>query len=80
MQERGVGQRHALAGLEPGREQLVVDFELLPVRVGLEAGAGPPSGVAVAQAFLIAEISNSRVTLSLTRTPPVSSAAFQVMP
>lgn len=32
------------------------------------------------QAFLIAEISNSRTTLSLTRTPPVSSAAFQVMP
>lgn len=32
------------------------------------------------QAFLTAEISNSRVTLSLTRTPPVSSAAFQVMP
>ena len=32
------------------------------------------------QAFLIAETSNSRVTLSLTRTPPVSSAAFQVMP
>ena len=34
----------------------------------------------VRQAFLIAETSNSRVTLSLTRTPPVSSAAFQVMP
>jgi AcrR family transcriptional regulator len=32
------------------------------------------------QAFLIAETSNSRVTLSLTRTPPVSSAAFQLMP
>ena len=32
------------------------------------------------QVFLIAETSNSRVTLSLTRTPPVSSAAFQVMP
>jgi hypothetical protein len=32
------------------------------------------------QAFLIAEISNSRVTLSDTSTPPVSSAAFQVMP
>ena len=34
----------------------------------------------LAQAALIAEISNSRVTLSLTRTPPASSAAFQVMP
>jgi hypothetical protein len=33
-----------------------------------------------AQAFLIAETSNSRVTFSLTRTPPVSSEAFQVMP
>jgi hypothetical protein len=32
------------------------------------------------QAVLIAETSNSRVILSLTRTPPVSSAAFQVMP
>src|SRR5205823_2636325 len=32
------------------------------------------------QAFLIAEISNSSVTLSLTRTPPPSSAAFQVTP
>jgi type IV secretory pathway TrbD component len=34
----------------------------------------------VRQAVLIAEISNSRVTFSLTSTPPVSSAAFQVMP
>ncbi len=32
------------------------------------------------QVVLIAETSNSRVILSLTRTPPVSSAAFQVMP
>ena len=32
------------------------------------------------QAVLIAETSNSRVILSLTKTPPVSSAAFQVMP
>src|ERR1700746_2043770 len=32
------------------------------------------------QAFLTAEISNSSVTLSLTRTPPPSSAAFQVTP
>jgi hypothetical protein len=32
------------------------------------------------QAFLIAETSNSRTILSLTRTPPASSAAFQVMP
>jgi hypothetical protein len=38
------------------------------------------SPVAEGQAVLIAETSNSRVTLSLTRTPPVSSAAFQVMP
>src|SRR3954453_22978952 len=38
--------------------------------------AAPPGD----QAFLIAEISNSRTILSLTRTPPVSSAAFQVMP
>jgi len=29
---------------------------------------------------LIAEISNSSVTLSLTSTPPVSRAAFRVMP
>src|SRR6478609_663538 len=32
------------------------------------------------QADLIAEISNSRVTFSLTRTPPASSAAFQLTP
>src|SRR5437773_414989 len=32
------------------------------------------------QAFLIAETSNSRTILSLTRTPPPSSAAFQVTP
>jgi hypothetical protein len=38
--------------------------------------AAPPGD----QAFLIAETSNSRTILSLTRTPPVSSAAFQVMP
>jgi hypothetical protein len=29
---------------------------------------------------LTAETSNPRTTLSLTSTPPVSSAAFQVMP
>jgi len=40
------------------------------------AAHGPGCG----QAFLIAEISNSSVTLSLTRTPPPSSAAFQVTP
>jgi hypothetical protein len=32
------------------------------------------------QAVLMAETSNSRVTFSLTRTPPVSSATFQVTP
>jgi len=31
------------------------------------------------QAVLIAEPSNSRVILSLTRTPPFSTAPFQVM-
>ena len=53
----------------------------------LSAGGGEAYRVAgrersgsLRQAFLIAETSNSRVTLSLTRTPPVSSAAFQVMP
>ena len=44
------------------------------------AGAGPGACARQGQAVLIAEISNSRVTLSLTRTPPPSSAAFQVMP
>lgn len=39
-----------------------------------------PAPAPGSQADLIAEISNSRVTLSLTRTPPVSRAAFQVMP
>ena len=59
--------------------------------VGLPAGAGPSgrprspgawggAGGAAGQADLIAETSNSRVIFSLTRTPPVSSAAFQVMP
>jgi hypothetical protein len=37
-------------------------------------------GVPWGQAVLMAETSNSRVTLSLTRTPPVSSATFQVTP
>jgi hypothetical protein len=37
-------------------------------------------GVCLGQAVLMAETSNSRVTLSLTRTPPVSSATFQVTP
>ena len=32
------------------------------------------------QAFLIAEMSNSSLIFSETRTPPVSSAAFQVRP
>jgi hypothetical protein len=37
-------------------------------------------GACLGQAVLMAETSNSRVTLSLTRTPPVSSATFQVTP
>jgi hypothetical protein len=32
------------------------------------------------QAVLMAETSNSRLIFSLTRTPPVSSATFQVTP
>ena len=45
------------------------------------AGRGRGAGTAVrGQAVLMAETSNSRVTLSLTSTPPVSSAAFQVTP
>ena len=50
------------------------------VELGDPAGAALTGGTADerGQAFLIAEISNSRVTLSLTRTPPPSSAAFQV--
>ena len=40
----------------------------------------PPSEGAWGQAVLMAETSNSRVTLSLTRTPPASSAAFQLTP
>ena len=42
--------------------------------------APTPGSVREGQGVLIAETSNSRVILSLTRTPPVSSAAFQVMP
>ena len=45
-----------------------------------EVADRPPTPVLGGQAVLIAETSNSRVILSLTRTPPVSSAAFQVMP
>ena len=41
---------------------------------------GPTPGLREGQAVLIAETSNSRVILSLTRTPPVSSEAFHVMP
>jgi hypothetical protein len=44
-------------------------------RSALDAGL-----VREGQAVLIAETSNSRVILSLTRTPPVSSVAFQVTP
>ena len=48
---------------------------------GTAAGPdGRARRIGLRQAFLIAETSNSRVTLSLTRTPPVSSVAFQVMP
>ena len=43
-------------------------------------GHGRPAAAGAGQAFLIAETSNSRTILSLTRTPPVSSAAFQVTP
>ena len=55
------------------------------VRATPVTGGSQPQGGAhfpdqARQAFLIAEISNSRTTFSLTRTPPVSSAAFQVMP
>ncbi len=42
--------------------------------------AVPEQGSVLGQAVLMAEISNSRVTLSLTKTPPVSSATFQVTP
>jgi hypothetical protein len=38
----------------------------------------PQMEVGLGQAVLMAETSNSRVTLSLTRTPPVSSATFQM--
>ena len=54
--------------------------------VGLVVQAGPVpqerwgGAGAAGQTALIAETSNSRVILSLTSTPPVSSAAFQVMP
>ena len=44
------------------------------------APAVPEQGGVLGQAVLMAEISNSRVTLSLTKTPPVSSATFQVTP
>ena len=49
-----------------------------PIEVGRSAPT--PGSVREGQGVLIAETSNSRVILSLTRTPPVSSAAFQVMP
>ena len=63
------GPRRCGAGLEGAARS----------RGGVCAAAGPAARGA-GQAVLIAEISNSRVTLSLTRTPPVSRAAFQVMP
>ena len=47
-------------------------------RVGRSAPT--PGSVREGQAVLMAETSNSRVTFSLTSTPPVSSAAFQVTP
>ncbi|GAA1477594.1 hypothetical protein GCM10009623_20400 [Nocardioides aestuarii] len=52
------------------------------VLIGSEGEGAPGDGRRGhrGQAFLIAETSNSRAILSLTRTPPVSSAAFQVMP
>src|SRR5690606_1550166 len=49
------------------------------IRAGM-CGKGPVARTAWRQAFLIAEISNSRVTLSLTRTPPASSGAFHSTP
>ena len=49
------------------------------VGAGRSMGGDRPT-VGGGQAFLIAETSNSSTILSLTSTPPVSSAAFQVMP
>ena len=48
--------------------------------LGLHRRPRAESGGRLGQALLIAEISNSRVIFSLTSTPPVSSAAFQVIP
>ncbi len=58
--------------LDPGKS--VADRELA------RSATNTRGSVREGQAVLIAETSNSRVILSLTRTPPVSSAAFQVMP
>lgn len=55
-----------------------------PPREGWKAGAlgagAPPEDQACGAAALIAEMSKFSLTLSLTMTPPVSSAAFHVRP
>ena len=63
-------------------KQYVLAMLAFTVGLGDPADAALTGGTADerGQTFLIAEISNSRVTLSLTRTPPPSSAAFQVTP
>jgi hypothetical protein len=68
----------------PDVQQLVRRIRARPTKlVALLLGVillGILGGTACGQAVLIAETSNSRVILSLTRTPPVSSATFQTMP
>ena len=75
--------RHA--AVEGPQAAAHADALYMDQRVAAEAdrvgrSAPTPGSVREGQGVLIAETSNSRVILSLTKTPPVSSAAFQVMP
>jgi hypothetical protein len=72
-------QGHLVTLLGPGGATRSVSV----VSVG-SVRLGPPrpdsDRLEPSQTFLMAETSNSRVTVSPTRTPPASSAAFHVMP
>ncbi len=76
--------RHAAVegrrGCRPHADALYMDQRVAAGADRRLADRPPPGSVREGQEVLIAETSNSRVILSLTKTPPVSSAAFQVMP
>ena len=69
----GAGTHEAAAALEGGDGHVAVALETL-------RDSDPAARQGAGQACLIAEMSSCSLIFLLTRTPPVSSAAFQVRP